>query len=335
MAHNAGLMARRAVIRGIGHAVPEKVLSNADLERMVDTSDEWILQRTGIRERRIISPGETTSSLATIAAQEALEAAQIHPQSLDLVVCGTVTGDMLFPSTSCLVQHAIGAQNAGAFDVGAACAGFIYSLSVAGSMLEAGRASRALVIGADTLTRFVDWTDRSTCVLFGDAAAAVVIEAAEDTDRGLMHTVLLADGDGARHIDVEVGGSLHPACDPASAQYRSTIYMAGAEVYRFAVTAMGDACCKVLDIAGLEATDVDLFVPHQANLRIIESAAKRIGLPDSKVFLNVERYGNTSGASIPLALYEASQSGRLRPGMVVMTVGFGAGLVWGANLIRW
>lgn len=332
--HNAA-MATRAVVQGIGHALPSRVLTNEDLERMVDTSDEWIVQRTGIRERRICGPGDSNSGLATIASREALADAGIDPMELDLVVCGTVTGDMLFPSTSCLVQNAIGAKRAGAFDVGAACAGFIYSLSVAGSMIEAGHARTALVIGSDTLTRFVDWTDRSTCVLFGDGAGAVVLRAEENTDRGLIETVLLADGEGARHIDLQAGGSRYPAGDPATADVRKAIYMAGSEVYRFAVTAMGDACCRVLELAGMDASQIDLFVPHQANLRIIESAARRLGLPDEKVFLNVERYGNTSGASIPIGLYEASKEGRLKRGMVVMTVGFGAGLVWGANLIRW
>lgn len=328
-------MSTRAVIHGIGHSVPSKVLSNEDLERMVDTTDEWIMQRTGIKERRIAGPGETPSSLSTLASREALAMAKLSPEDLDMVICGTVTGDMPFPSTSCLVQGAIGAKNAGAFDVGAACAGFIYSLSITAAMIESGQIRNALVIGADTLTRFVDFTDRSTCVLFGDGAAAVVVCGETGTDRGVIKTVLLADGEGARHIDLQVGGSLHPASDPKSAEYRDHIFMAGAEVYRFAVTAMGDACCRVLELAGMDADDIDLFVPHQANLRIIESAARRLGLPDEKVFVNVEKYGNTSGASIPIGLYEAAKVGRLKPGMVVMTVGFGAGLVWGANLIRW
>ena len=328
-------MARSAVVQGIGHSVPEKRLTNADLEKLVNTNDEWIVQRTGIKERRITSPDETTSVLAARAAREALAASGVSADELDIIVCGTVTGDMPFPSTSCLVQCEIGAHRAGAFDVGAACAGFIYSLSVASAMIKTGQANTALVIGADTLTKFVDWTDRSTCVLFGDGAGAVVLRGEENTDRGVIRTVLLANGEGACHIDVQVGGSRYPAGSEAAANHRRFIYMAGAEVYRFAVTAMGDACCRVLDEAGLTTDDVDLFVPHQANLRIIESAAKRLKLPPEKVFINVEKYGNTSGGSIPLGLYEAVQAGRLKPGMVVMTVGFGAGLVWGANLIRW
>lgn len=328
-------MATRAVITGIGHAVPPKILSNHDLEKMVETNDEWITQRTGIKERRICSEGETASSLSVEAGKKALAFAKLEPTDLDLIICGTVTGDMPFPATSCLIQERIGAKNAGAFDLGAACAGFIYSLSVGAAMIESCQAKKVLVIGVDTLTKFVDWTDRSTCVLFGDGAGAVVLEARENSDHGIIKTVLMADGSGAPHIDLRVGGSLHPSCDPKSKDQRQHIFMAGAEVYRFAVNAMGEACCRVLDEVGMTPDQVDLFVPHQANLRIIESAAKRLGLPPEKVFVNVQKYGNTSGGSIPIALSEAVEEGRLKPGMTVLTVGFGAGLVWGANIIRW
>lgn len=328
-------MSRRAVVQGIGHAVPQKVLSNADLERMVATTDDWITQRTGIKERRICDVGDSCSSLAIQASREALDHAGIHPDELDLVVCGTVTGDYPFPSTSCLIQDALGAKHAGAYDLGAACAGFIYSLSTAAAYIESGQMKKILVVGVDTLSRLVDWTDRSTCVLFGDGAGAVVLTAEEDTDRGVLKTVLLSDGSGAKFIDLQAGGSLHPVCDPATASVRNTIFMAGAEVYRFAVVAMGDACCRALELAGMEAGEIDLFVPHQANLRIIQAAAERLKLPEERVFTNVQKYGNTSGGSIPLALYEAEKEGRLKKGMVAMTVGFGAGLVWGANIIRW
>lgn len=326
---------RRAVVQSVGMSVPERVLTNEDLAKLVDTSDEWIVQRTGISERRVCGPNDTCSSLATAAGKEALERAGVDPMDLDLVIVGTVTGDMAFPATSCLVQENLGAKKAGAFDVGAACAGFIYSASVASAMIENGQVDRVLVIGADVLTRLTDFTDRSTCVLFGDGAGAVLLEGQENTDRGMIDTVLLSDGAGACHINLEVGGTLHPAHDPESQNFRPYIFMAGAEVYRFAVSAMGDACCRALDEAGMDPSDVDLFVPHQANIRIIQSAAERLGLPDEKVFINVQRYGNTSGASIPIGLYEAEKEGRLKKGMVVMTVGFGAGLVWGANLIRW
>ncbi|MBS1715654.1 MAG: ketoacyl-ACP synthase III [Armatimonadetes bacterium] len=319
----------------MGHAVPDRVLTNADLEKMVETSDEWIVQRTGIKERRVCGPDETAATLGTTAALEALERAGTRPDEVDLVVCGTVTGDYHFPSTSCLIQDAIGASRAGAMDVGAACAGFIYALDVAASMIESGRLKTAVVVGVDVLTKYVDWTDRSTCVLFGDGAGAVVMKAHEDSDRGLLQTVLLSDGSGAKHIVCELGGSRYPVGAPWSEGKQCKIDMNGAEVYRFAVNAMGDACCRALDLAGMETSDIDLFVPHQANLRIIQSAQKRLGLPDEKVFVNVQKFGNTSGGSIPLGLYEAEQEGRLKRGDVVMTVGFGAGLVWGANLIKW
>lgn len=328
-------MPTKAVITGIGHAVPPKILTNFDLEKLVDTNDEWITQRTGIKERRICDPDETCSTLGVEASEKALKHAGVDAAELDLIVCGTVTGDMPFPATSCLIQDKIGASKAGAYDLGAACAGFIYSLASAAAMIESGAAKKVLVIGVDTLTKFVDWTDRSTCVLFGDGAGAVVLEAKENTDRGVLKTVLLADGSGARHINLEAGGSLYPFCSPQSEGRRNAIYMAGAEVYRFAVNAMGDACCRVLDEAGMKPEEIDLFVPHQANLRIIESAAKRLELPPEKVFVNVQKYGNTSGGSIPIGLSEAVEQGRLKPGMTVLTVGFGAGLVWGANVIRW
>ncbi len=329
-------MSRRAVIQSIGHAVPTKVLTNKDIEKIVDTSDEWIVQRTGIRERRVCDgPVECTGWLALQASQEAIARAGIDPMEIELVLCGTVSGDYIWPSTACMVQDGIGAKNAGAFDVSAACAGFIYALSNAAAMVESGQVNTALVIGVDSLSKQVNWEDRSTCILFGDAGGAVIIRAEENTDRGLLGTVLLSDGSGARFICIDVGGSRYPFGSPQAVGKREKITMMGSEVYRFAIQAMGDACLKVLDKVGMTSDQIDLFVPHQANLRIIESAAKRLNLPPEKVFLNVQKYGNTSGGSIPLALYEAEIEGKLKKGMTVMTVGFGAGLVWGANIIRW
>ncbi|MBL8059132.1 MAG: ketoacyl-ACP synthase III [Chthonomonas sp.] len=325
----------RAVIHGVGHAVPDKVLSNADLEKMVDTNDEWIKQRTGIAERRVCGPDDSCTSLAVTAAQRALAAAGTSAEEVEMIVVGTVTGDFPFPSCSCLVQDHLGATNAGAFDVGAACAGFIYSVASVAPMLETGKIRTALVIGVDVLSKYVDYSDRSTCVLFGDGAGAVVLKAEEATDRGVIDTVLLSDGSGAKHIKMEYGGTANPPHQGLPEGMNPFLFMAGAEVYRFAVGAMGDACERVLERTGLRASDIDLFVPHQANLRIIESAAKRLDLADDKVFINVQNYGNTSGGSIPIALSEASAQGRLKKGDLVMTVGFGAGLVWGANLIRW
>ena len=325
----------RAVVKGIAHDVPQKILTNQDLERIVETSDEWIVQRTGIRERRVAGPGECCSTFAIGAARKVIAAKGIDPASIDLVIVATVTGDMPFPAVSCLVQQAIGATRAGAFDLGAACAGFIYALATASSMIVAGQIRNALVVGVDVLTKYVDWTDRSTCVLFGDGAGAAFLEGSATGERGLVKTALMADGSGAPYIDLEVGGTRYPFASPEAEGKRTKIFMAGNEVYRWAVSAMGDACCRVLEMADLQPEDIDLFVPHQANLRIIDSAKKRLGLPDDKVFVNVAKYGNTSAGSIPIALSEAVETGRLREGMLVMTVGFGAGLVWGANIIRW
>lgn len=325
----------RAVITGVGHGAPEQVMTNDDLAKFVDTNDEWIRQRTGIAERRICRNDETASTLSVTAAKNALAMAGVAATEIDQIILGTVTGDYIFPATACLVQAEIGAVNAAAYDLGAACAGFITSLSVAASLIEAGHIKRALVIGVDVLSKYVDWSDRSTCVLFGDGAGAVVVEAQENTDRGVLDTFLLSDGVGARHIQMDCGGSRNPIVRHEWEGLRKGLHMAGAEVYRFAVNAMGDACNRLLDKAKMSADDIDLFVPHQANLRIIRASQERLGLPDDKVFVNVERYGNTSGGSIPLALSEAVQQGRLKPGMLVMTVGFGAGLIWGSNLIRW
>lgn len=325
----------KAVVAGIGIGLPDKVVTNADLEKLVETSDEWILQRTGIRERRMVADDENASDLAARAAAEALKRADTGPEEIDMIICGTVTGDHVFPSTACIVQHKLGAKNAGAFDVGAACAGFIYSLEMGSLLVESGRFRKVLVIGVDVLTRHTDWTDRGTCVLFGDGAGALLLEGRENTERGVMKTFLHADGEGGRHIILPTGGTKYPAHAMAEHGQSPYIFMAGKEVYRFAVHAMGDACCRLMEKAGVTAEDIDLFVPHQANLRIIDSAAEKIGLPPEKVFKNVDRYGNTSAASIPIGLYEAQEQGLLKPGMVVMTVGFGAGLVWGANLIRW
>ena len=328
-------MSIRARIEWVGHAVPPRILTNDELSTMVDTNDEWIFSRTGIRQRHISGPDETPFTLALEASQKALAHSGVAAEDLDMVIVGTVTGDMQFPSTSCLLQDAIGAKHAGAFDVGAACAGFIYSIANAAAHIETGMAKKVLVVGVDVLTKIVDWTDRSTCVLFGDGAGAVILKGVEGSERGVIKTVLLSDGSGAKHIHNEVGGSRYPFGSPQAAPRSQKVYMNGNEVYRFAVQAMGDACMKVLAEAKMTPDEVDLFVPHQANIRIIESARERINLPSEKVFVNVDRFGNTSAGSIPIALSEATEMGVLKPGMTVLTVGFGAGLVWGANLIRW
>ncbi len=325
----------RSVVVGTGHGLPSRKLTNHDLEKMVDTSDAWIVQRTGIRERLICTDDEAASDLAIAAAQQALERSGIDPETIDQVVVATVSADYSFPSCAVLVQDQIGAKNAAAFDVGAACAGFIYALAVADAMILADHAKTILVVGVDTLSKFTDWTDRATCVLFGDAAGAVILKATENTERGILATVTFSDGAGAPHIKMEAGGSRFPPASEAIAGISNKIYMNGNETYKFAVKALGDACHKVIQKANLTVDDVDLFVPHQANVRIIDAAAERIGLPKEKIYLNIEKYGNTSAGSIPLGLYEAELQGLLKPGAIVLTVGFGAGLVWGANLIRW
>ncbi|RYG46751.1 ketoacyl-ACP synthase III [bacterium] len=307
----------RAAVKGIGMALPKQILTNEDLAARVATSDEWIVQRTGIRERRVVSEGETTQTLALAAAQDAMERAGVSGEAVDFTIVATISPDQKWPASACYVQDKIGSKG-GAYDVSAACAGFVYALDQGASMIETGRAETVLVVGADTLTNQLDWTDRGTCVLFGDGAGAVVLEAAED-GRGLLNSILLSDGSGTKHLG----------------WFGEFLTMNGKEVYRFAVKAMGDACEKVIEKAGLQPSDIDLFVPHQANIRIITAAAERMGLASEKVFVNVDRYGNTSGGSIPIALAEAEREGRLKPGMLVLTVGFGGGLVWGANLIRW
>ncbi|RMG27161.1 MAG: ketoacyl-ACP synthase III [Armatimonadetes bacterium] len=323
-----------AAIQSIAMSVAERVMTNEEFEKIVETSDEWIQTRTGIKERRVAEPGQSSSYFGAIAAADALKRAGVNPEDVDMVICATVTGDHLFPGTACLIQERIGAKNAGAFDVGAACAGFIYAAEVASSMIRNGTIRNAVVVGVDTLTHFVDWSDRSTCVLFGDGGGAAYMEATEE-DRGIVATVMLSDGSGAKHIKIEKGGSLYPPSRPQSEGKCSTLYMAGKEVFRFAVRAMADSCHKVLEKAGLTADDVTLFCPHQANLRIITAAAEHLGLPMERVFVNVQKYGNMGAGSIPVALYEAEAEGALKKGDLVMTVGFGAGLVWGANLIRW
>jgi len=323
-----------AIVRSIGMSVAERVLNNADLEKLVDTNDEWITSRTGIKERRISKPDQGAAYFATRATKEALDRAAVSAEEVEAIIVATVTGDQVFPATSCLVQEALGAKNAAAFDVGAACAGFIYATEIAASMIRSGSINNAVVVGVDVLTKLVDWTDRSTCILFGDGGGAIYMEGGEE-DRGLIATVIKSDGSGARHIHMKVGGSLSPASKIAESELSPYLYMAGQEVYRFAVKAMTDSCCSVLAKAGMTVDEIDLFVPHQANLRIISSASERLGLPHEKVYVNVQKYGNMSAGSIPVALYEAEQEGRLKKGDVVMTVGFGAGLVWGANIIRW
>ncbi len=327
-------MTTHAHIVGWGKYVPQQVLTNDDLSRMVDTSDEWIRTRTGIRERRLVEEGETTASMSITAAQEALEVAGLNPTQLDLIIIATATPDYLLPATACLVQDALGATHAAAFDLAAGCSGFVYGLSIAAHLLAAGVYQTALVIGAETLSRITNWNDRATCVLFGDGAGAVVLQAGENQG-GVLATVLGADGSGGDLLRLPAGGSRDPATHQTVAEGLHFIHMKGREVFRFAVKVMPAATREVLEKAGLTLADIDLLIPHQANQRIIESAVRSLELPPEIVYSNMERYGNTSAASIPIALSEAVEEGRIQPGDLLVCVGFGSGLTWGAAAIRW
>ncbi|PNU19742.1 3-oxoacyl-ACP synthase [Geothermobacter hydrogeniphilus] len=323
----------RVMILGTGRAVPEKILTNADLEQMVDTSDEWIVARTGIRQRHVAEPGSALSDLVTEAARKALDDAGLSADQIGLIVLATVTGDMKFPSTACLVQEKLGAKNAVAFDLSAACAGFLYGLQVAEGMMAVAGYKHALVIGGEMLTSMVDWQDRDTCVLFGDGAGAVVL-GPSDGERGLLQTCLGSNGEHAGLLYNPGGGCVNPPNAETVAANLYAIRMEGREVFRHAVVAMADVLQQALVKQGLSGEDIDLLIPHQANLRIIEAVAKRFKLPMDKVCVNVDRYGNTSAASIPIALDELRRGGELQPGTLIGMVSFGAGLTWAAALVR-
>lgn len=319
---------------GTGKYVPEKILTNSDLEKMVDTNDEWIVSRTGIKERHIAAPDQATSDLAYEAAIKALESAGMTGSDLDLIIVATITPDSSFPSTACILQDKLGAKGAAAFDLSAACSGFVYGLASATSFIQSGMYNNALVIGADCLSRITDYTDRNTCVLFGDGAGAVIVGEVPE-GRGFKSFDLGAEGAGGSLLQMEGGGSRLPASVETVENKKHYIYMNGREVFKFAVRVMGTATIEVLRKAGLERTDVDLFVPHQANIRIIQSAMQRLELPEEKVVVNVDKYANTSAASIPLALVEAAEEGRMKAGDTVLMVGFGGGLTWGASVLVW
>ena len=321
-------------IIGTGSYTPDRVLTNRDLEQIVDTSDEWITTRTGIKERRISDPSTPSSVLATNAAMRALEAAGIAGTDLDQIVVGTVTGDRTFPSTACIVQDRLGATRAHAFDVSAACAGFLYGLSVGRSAILSGMADTVLVVGVETLSRIVDWTDRNTCVLFGDAAGAVVLRTT-GAPGGILATRLHSDGSLVHLLEMPAGGSLLPPSHETVERRLHTIHMSGNDVFKHAVRAMESVALETLEAAGRKPEDLALFVPHQANYRIIDATARRLGMPMEKVFVNLDRYGNTSSASIPLALDEARRSGRIRDGDLVEMVTFGGGFTWAAAVVEW
>jgi len=323
----------QAVITGWGFYVPPKVLTNADLEAMVNTSDAWIFERTGIRERHIVEGDEVTSGMATKAAKEALARARMRGEDLDAIIIATTSPDYFLPTAACLVQESLGARKAAVFDLGAACAGFVYGLAVARGLVASGAVRKILLVGAETISRFIDWTDRATCVIFGDGAGAVVIEASA-AGAGIQSTALHGDGRQKKHLRLEGGGALHPASrrDDLASDF---IQMNGPEVFKLAVPAMADAAKEALAQAGLRLEDVDLFVPHQANARIIEAVAKRLGLDRSKVFIDIDRFGNTSAASIPIALCDAVGQGRVRQGDTLVFAAFGGGMTWGAAVVEW
>lgn len=324
----------RAGILGLGSYVPERILTNKELESMVNTSDQWIVDRSGIRERRIAASGEATSDLAVEAARKALEDAKTSPGEVDLTIVATNTPDSLFPAVACIVQDRLGATRSGAFDLLAGCTGFIYSLSVAAQFVSTGMYKRVLVIGAETLSRVVDWEDRNTCVLFGDGAGAAVVGQVPE-GYGLIHTKLGADGSGGQFLHLPAGGSRMPASRETVDERLHFVRMNGREVFKFAVRTCGDGSLETLKEAGLTVKDVDFLIPHQANIRIIEAAAKRLDLPMERVLVNVDRFGNTSTASIPMALEEAVNLNKIKDGDNILMAGFGAGLTWAVAVMRW
>jgi 3-oxoacyl-[acyl-carrier-protein] synthase III len=330
-----GQAVRRTRIASLGTYVPPRLLTNADLERMVDTSDEWIMQRTGIRERHIVDPGVATSDLAVEAARVALERAALTPADIGAIIVGTTTPDMIFPSTACLVQTKLGAPNAWGFDLGAACSGFTFALTAASQLVATGAHDHVLAIGADVMSSIIDYTDRATCVLFGDGAGAVVVSASDEEEVGILDFAHEVDGSGGPALRMPAGGSLMPASHETVEKRLHYVHQDGQAVFKFAVRKTEEICRRVLCQQGLTADDVDLFVSHQANGRIITSAADRLGLTRDKVIINIDRFGNTTAATIPLALNDAMQQGRLKEGDLAMLTSVGAGFTVGAVLVRW
>lgn len=323
---------RRAAITSVGHYLPEQRLTNSDLEEMVETSDEWIRTRTGIRERRILGDdGKATSFMATEAAREALDKRGLTPDDVDVIVVATVTPDMLFPATACLVQDNLGASNAWGFDLSAACSGFLYALTTGAQFIETGQSDTVLVIGADKMSSIVDYTDRTTCILFGDAAGAVVLEA--DDEVGLVDTIHHVDGEHKDLLCMKGGGSLNPPTHKTVDEGMHFLHQDGRQVFKFAVTRMADVCVEVMEKNGLTNDDVQYLVPHQANQRIIDATAKRMGLSDEKVMLNIDRYGNTTAATIPLCLFDWEEELERGDGLVLTA--FGGGFTWGASYLTW
>jgi len=333
--HSGAGSLRRARISSLATFVPPRLLTNADLERLVETTDEWILQRTGIRERHVVDPGVATSDLAAEASREAIRRAGLTPADIDFIVVGTTTPDMIFPSTACLVQTKIGATHAWGFDLGAACSGFTYALTTAAQMISSGASKHALVIGADVMSSIIDYTDRTTCVLFGDGAGAVVVEASDDDRIGIIDFENYVDGSGGEALCMPAGGSLRPASHETVDQRLHYVKQDGATVFKFAVRNTEEAAMRILDRNGVKPCEIDLFVSHQANRRIIQSATQKLGIPPEKVVINIERFGNTTAGTIPLALNDAVEEKRLKEGDLLLLASVGAGFTVGTVLMRW
>ncbi len=324
----------RATITAVGHYVPEKVLTNRDLEKMVDTNDEWIRTRTGIRERRILEGG-ATSDLCVGAIKDLMTRGRIDPEEIEIIIIATISPDMFFPATACLVQQRIGAKKAWGFDVSAACSGFLYALVTGAQFIESGRYSKVLVVGADKMSSIIDYSDRNTSILFGDAGAAVLLEPSEDPSYGLIDHKLYSDGSGGDFLCMKGGGSLNPPTHETVDKKMHYIFQDGKAVFKVAVIGMADVSVEIMDRNKLTGKDIDWLVPHQANLRIVDATADRMGLDRSKVMINIDKYGNTTAATIPLCLSEWWQCGKLKRGHKIVLASFGAGYTWGAAYVRW
>jgi|MEE4267393.1 3-oxoacyl-[acyl-carrier-protein] synthase-3 len=324
-----------AGITGVGMSFPEKRLTNADLEKMVETNSDWIVERTGIKERRIAEKGVGASFHGAKAAQQAMEHAGCTPDEVDLIIVPTVTPDMIFPATACIIQDLIGAKNAWGFDLEGACSGFVFALQNARAQIEAGHARKVLVIGSEIMSAIVDFTDRNTCILFGDGAGAVVVERIDEARIGIIDAINRIDGVGVKHLHQKAGGSVRPPTAETVAEKMHYVYQEGRDVYKYAVKGMAGVTAEIVEKNGFTGQDVDLFVPHQANIRIIEAAQRRVGLVDKQVAITIDRFGNTTAASIPSALRVCYEEGRLKEGSLVVLCAFGAGFTWGATLLRW
>ena len=325
----------KATITATSRYLPKQIMTNYELEKMVDTSDEWIQSRTGIVERRVVSEGETTSDMCTIIAEELLERSNTDPNEVDVIIIATVTPDMPTPATASLVQNRIGANNAWGFDLSGACTGFIYALDTGSRLIESGKYKKVIVIGSDTMSSILDYTDRNTCVLFGDGGGGVMLERAKDSDSGVIDSILRTDGSGSDYLKIPGGGSLHPASYETVDQHLHYIRQDGQVVFKYAIKGMADISEEILKKNNIDSKSISLYVPHQANKRIIDGAAQRCGFKDDQVYININKYGNTTAGTIPICLDEAKELGRIKDGDLILLAAFGAGFTWGSMLVRW